>query len=348
MSPRRLVHLSAVGCALLLWAAVGAAAESTRPESVEPGASVPSGPPPPAGVRFGETLEGKRLRLGYSWERVRFEGLATRHGHVTADYVRDVLGYPSVPRSLDVTVHTFEVAFAPHPRVTLVAELPVLKKELERVDTQTPGPCNSVVCEFQADGVGDFRIAMIVPFIRKGFESSQIHIGFGAPTGAIRRQGGTDRRLPYLAQVGNGSWDFEWGWTYKGELERIAWGGQVLGYHPLNRNGLNYRRGSRFTGRLWLAIRLFAEFDLTLRTEWEKENEIDGFDRSLQPSLDPTEDADRYDRSTIRVAPGLSLPVPFFPGQRVGVEFAFPVYQDLDGPQLEEDWGVKAAWRWVY
>jgi hypothetical protein len=352
-----------VGCALLLVAPRVIAAtpeeedeqaEQAASEAVEeeaPGsARGPStdGPRPPVGVRLGEALEGRRLRVGYSWERIRYQGLATGTKDLTPDYVRDVLGYTSTLRSLEVTVHTIELAYAPHPRVTLVAELPLLKKEIERLDFATPGACNGVRCQHQADGVGDLRFAMIVPFIRKGSESSQVHVGFDAPTGAIRRQGGTERRLPYLAQVGNGTWDFEWGWTYKGELDWIAWGGQALGRHPIARNGLDYREGSRFTGRIWIALRLFAGIDLSLRGEWEKQNEIEGFDRSLRPSVDPAEDPELYDRSTLRLAPGLSLPIPLLAEQRVGVEVALPVYQELDGPQLEEDWGVKVAWRWVY
>ena len=38
----------------------------------------------------------------------------------------------------------------------------------------------------------------------------------------------------------------------------------------------------------------------------------------------------------------------FLAGQRLGVEIGIPVYQDLDGPQLERDWTFRAGWQWVY
>lgn len=320
----------------------------------EAGASEPTGarrasasPLPPVGVRLGNALEGNTLRIGYSWERLRSQGLMTNDDDRSPDFVRS-LGYTSTLRSLETTIHTVEVAYAPHPRVTLVAEVPFIQKEIERVDFATPGACNGVRCQHQSEGVGDVRFAMIVPFIRKGFESSQVHIGFDVPTGSIRRQGGTPIRLPYLAQIGNGTVDFEWGWTYHGALDRFSWGGQALGRHPLARNGLDYREGSHFTGRIWGAVRLFAGLDLSFRADWEKQNEIEGFDRGLRPTVDPSEDAELYERVAITLAPGVSFVVPSLAGQRVGIEVGVPVYQDVDGPQLERDWSIKTAWRWIY
>ena len=257
-------------------------------------------------------------------------------------------GYQSLLRSLETTIHTVEVAYAPHPRVTLVTEVPFVQKEIERVDSTAIGACAGVRCQHQTEGVGDVRFAMIVPFIKKDFESSQIHIGFDVPTGSIRRQGGTPLRLPYLAQIGNGTVDFEWGWTYRGAIDRFSWGGQALGRHPIARNGLDYREGSQFIGRIWGAVRLFAGIDVSFRADWEKQNEIEGFDRGLRPAVDPAEDAEKYERIAITLSPGLSFEVPGLSGQRVGAEVGIPVYQEVDGPQLERDWSIKTAWRWVY
>ena len=360
------VWVAFLALSLVLLATVAASAEDEAPGE-EPGetqadealgsapyaaraaaALVHRPPLAPVGVRFGEALDHGALRVGYSWERRRSQGFLAGTRDVTTDFVRGSLGYNSTPRSLEVTVHTVEIAYAPHPRVTLVAELPFVQAELQRVDAATPGACNGVRCEFQSEGLGDVRFSMIVPFIRKGVESSQIHVGLDAPTGAFRRQGGTSLRLPYAAQPGNGTWDLEWGWTYKGEIERFSWGGQAVGRHPVGRNGLDYREGSRFTGRLWGVVRLFSGVDLSLRTEWEKQNEIEGFDRSLRPTVDPLENPELYDRISITMSPGMSIEIPALGGQRIGVEVGIPVYQDVDGPQLERDWTITTAWRWVY
>lgn len=305
-------------------------------------------PPPPVGVRLGQSLEAGDMRIRYSWERTHSQGMRSGQRSFSPDRSRADYGYTSTPRSLDATVHRFQLAYAPHARVTLVAELPFVQKEFERGEPFATGICGSAArCQVQTEGVGDIGFAMIVPFIRKGHESSQVHLGIDVPTGSIRR-GDRGSRLPYDAQIGNGTVDLEWGWTYKGELERFAWGAQALGRHPVGRNGLKYREGSRFTGRIWAVADLIGGWSISLRGEWEKQNEIEGFDRALDPSLDPSNDPEKRDGQRIVVAPGMSLRIPALAGQRVGIEVGIPVFQDLDGPQLERSWSARMAWQWVY
>ena len=186
----------------LLGAAFGAVAEEFEEDGRDASSESHAGgfgpPPPPLGARFAESLEGSRFRVGYRFERIRYAGLRTGDDHLTPDQVR-AFGFPETPRALDSTVHTVSVAYAPHPRVTLVVELPYVQNEYERFDVTS-----MVRREHQAEGLGDVGFAVVVPFIRKGVESSQVHLGLDVPTGSIRR-GAEGRPLPYAAQPGNGS-----------------------------------------------------------------------------------------------------------------------------------------------
>jgi hypothetical protein len=35
-------------------------------------------------------------------------------------------------------------------------------------------------------------------------------------------------------------------------------------------------------------------------------------------------------------------------GQRLAVEFLMPIYQNLNGPQLEDDWKLVAGWQYAF
>jgi hypothetical protein len=299
-----------------------------------------SPPPPPVGVRHAEPLEGDRLRLAYRWERIKRQGLMDGGRDRTQNQVRQQ--FPQTPRRLDVTIHSFEAAWAPHPRVTLVAELPFIETELERIDPSDTGFKNST------DGIGDFAFTAVVPFIRKRREASHIHVGFHAPTGSIRRRDGQPERLPYDAQIGNGTWDLEWGWTYRGETDRFSWGGQMKGVHPVGRNDLSYREGSRFDGSIWGGARLICGLSTSLRFAWIKTNNTAGQDRSLDPDFDPSMSAKLRGGHRLELGPGLALDLPQLRNQRLAFEASFPVWQDVDGPQLERDWSLKAGWQWVF
>jgi hypothetical protein len=280
------------------------------------------------------------MRVAYSFERQRFQEILVGSEDRQQDEI--VAGfYEQAPTDLDVTIHAFQLSYAPHPRVTLVVDVPFIEKDLNRfgVDGRRHD---------ETDGVGDVQFSMIVPFIRKGRESSQLHIGVEAPTGSFRR-GGDMKRLPYDNQIGNGTWDLEWGWTYRGETDMFSWGAQMWGHHPVRKNGLRYREGSRFNASMWSAMKLFGGLSASFRLIAEKQNNIRGRDRSLDLTADgPSSNDKARGGFRIDVSPGVSLEVPRLNHQRLSVEFGVPIYQHLDGPQLSRDWSLKAGWQWAF
>ena len=304
-------------------------------------------PPPPLGIRFAEPLEDQRFRVSYSFERIERRGMLIGNDHVSPSFVLDPKNsfnqYDRTPDSLKVTVHTVQLAYAPHPRATLVVEVPFLLKELETRDQF------GVHTQEQTKGIGDVGFALVVPFIRKGKERSAVHIGFNIPTGSIRR-GGDDTRLPFDSQLGNGTFDFEWGWTYRGEMDWLSWGGQAVGWHPIRRNDLRYREGSRFELSAWGGVRLLGGSSASLRFGWQKQNNTRVPQGDfVPPSInDPSDNPKARGGIRLILSPGLSLELPQLGNQRIAVEVGIPVYQDLDGPQLKQDWSIKAGWQWGF
>ena len=307
--------------------------------------TVASIPGTPIGVRFGEPLEGIRFRVAYAYERIEKRGLRDSDRNISTS---DVFGnlappvYTRAPRALTVDVHTLQLAYAPHPRFTLVVEVPFLRK---RLDTSTVA---GVETRATTHGIGDVGLALVVPFIRKKHERSQIHIGLDVPTGSVRRRKGGARR-PYDSQLGSGTVDLEWGLTYRGQLRRWSWGGQFIGRHPIGMNDLDYREGSRFEASLWGGVGLFHGLRASLRMDWQKQNNtrVQGTDDILL-IVDPSDNAKIRGGTRVTISPGLSLEVPRLEHQRIAIEFGLPIYQNLDGPQLERDWSLKAGWQWGF
>ena len=288
------------------------------------------GPPTPIGLRYSEPLDGTMFRFEYDYERTERKGILL--GKRT---------YTSTPHSLDVTIHTLQLTYAPHPRVNLVVDIPIEKRELSTNES------SGMLSHAETTGLGDVEFVVVLPFIRKGRESSHVHLGVKTPTGSYRR-GGDETRLPYDLQPGNGTWDLEWGWTYRGELDWLAWGGQIWGIHPQGRNGLHYRDGSHFQVTGWSAIRLFAGLSASVRMEWEKINNIRGHDRSLDQQSDPSNNSKMRGGESLQISPGLSFDIPELPHQRIAVEATLPLWENLDGAQLKRDWGLQVGWRWGF
>ena len=77
---------------------------------------------------------------------------------------------------------------------------------------------------------------------------------------------------------------------------------------------------------------------------------IDGQDDDLNPAMVPTADPDRRGGKRIDALFGVALEGQsgWVKGHRLEVEVGLPIYQHLDGPQLETDWIVTAGWRFSF
>ena len=150
--------------------------------------------------------------------------------------------------------------------------------------------------------------------------------------------------------IGNGTFDFEWGWTYRGEIGWLSWGGQALGWHPIGRNDLQYREGSRFETSIWSAIRLPAGLSASLRLAWQKRNNTRTANNEFVGGEinDPSDNPMARGGTRLSVSPGLALELPQLGNQRIAIEIGIPVHQDLDGPQLGQNWTFKAGWQWGF
>ena len=86
---------------------------------------------------------------------------------------------------------------------------------------------------------------------------------------------------------------------------------------------------------------LSGQADSSLRLRYQAWGDIDGADPALNPAMVPTADPERSGGQRFDVLIGLNLmdqESQSNGGSRLGVEFGLPVWQKLDGPQLEVDW----------
>ena len=68
------------------------------------------------------------------------------------------------------------------------------------------------------------------------------------------------------------------------------------------------------------------------------------------PLMVPTADPDRRAGTRVDLHLGINYRRTAAPlqGHRLSLEFGRPVYQNLDGPQLETDWITTAGWQYMF
>jgi hypothetical protein len=143
-------------------------------------------------------------------------------------------------------------------------------------------------------------------------------------------------------QLGSGTFDILPGVAYTGVSDDWSWGGQLGAVLRLGENSDDYTLGNQYQGSLWGARKWTDWVSTSLRVSGDIVKNIDGADPRLNPAMAPTADPNLRAGRFIELGLGANFIVPSgsLAGLRFSVEGILPVYQDLDGPQIERDYAV--------
>lgn len=296
----------------------------------------------PIGVMADHRHEAGEVMLAYRYMAMQMEGSRDGTRRISNSAIVDPAQYDFMvtPTRMPMQMHMFGVMFAPSHRITLLAMVPYVVAEMDHI-TRSGG---SFVT--RASGVGDVSVGALFGLANVRRQAVHATLGVRMPTGSIEQRdvlptsGGNAVQLPYPMQLGSGTWDLEPGLTYLGQAGDRSWGGQLGGTVRLGENERGWARGSRFTATVWGAQRLTLNWSVSLRAAGVWVGDIEGMDPapSVDPAVVPTARTDLRSGGRIDLAPGVNFYLPRAKALRFAAELLVPVYQDLDGPQLETDW----------
>jgi hypothetical protein len=247
-------------------------------------------------------------------------------------------GYMVSPLSMDMNMHMLGVMYGYSENVTLMAMLPVQSISMDHMVNMS-----GEIFTADASGVGDLKITAL-------FQSAQNWVtsaGFNLPTGSIDERditpmSGTEQvQLPYPMQLGSGSYELTLGTTYLTMFGKNSWGNKADITIRLNDNDRDYKLGNSIELSSWYAFSVSEKNTLTFRLKLLGWNNIKGEDAELNSVAVPTADAKLRAGSRADVLLGYNYQLNI--ATLIGVEAGMPVYQNLDGPQLQTDLTLQAG-----
>lgn len=292
----------------------------------------------PAGVMDDHVHSAGHWMLSYKFMMMNMDGMRNgTHRVSTQSVLKD---YMMAPTKMDSQMHMFGIMYAPTNSINIMAMIPYVRKSMTHV-TQM-GERFTV----DTEGLGDISITTIFKVFDTHRQRIQLNAGLSFPTGSI------DEKAAYEMQLGSGTLDLIPGITYLGQYRSFSWGAQASGTIRIADNKNDYALGDRFDATAWGAWDWFNWISTSARMDWQSWGNIDGADPALDPGTMPSADPNLQGGNRLDLLFGLNFYVPEGPtlikGQRLAVEFGLPVYQDLDGPQLEADWVLWLGWRYVW
>lgn len=263
-----------------------------------------------------------------------------------------------VPESMTMNMHMLGVMYAPTDWLTLMAMGMFVQKEMDHITYQGPMG-NTVLGNFTTDpsGIGDTKISALFSVWSKSNHKLILNFGLSIPTGSITEEGEVlaptnmrpTLRLPYPMQLGSGTYDLLPGITYTSFQNNIAWGGQLSGILRLGENDEQYTFGNQLLLTTWGSYRIADFISASLRGTYTNIGQIDGIDPVIMAPVQ-TANPDFQGGQRIDVSLGVNLigQSGFIKNMRLAVEFDLPVYQDLNGPQMQMDYGLIAGWQYAF
>ncbi len=307
----------------------------------------------PIGIMGDHTHEAGEWMLSYRYGYMNMED-----NYVGSDRISDQTvispsggGFLVTPTKMSTEMHMTGVMFAPTDFVTLMLMAPYVVKEMDHLRR------DGVRFTTGSEDWGDLRLVTLWKVYDDNRQRVHLNLGVSFPTGSTTESDfvpGLGRtRLPYPMQTGSGTWDLVLGATYLGQSAgRISWGAQALGLVRTGTNDEGYTLGDRITGSVWGAYMLNDSLSLSSRFAIHSWGNIDGRDRGLATpaAAVPTADPNLRGGTRLDWAGGFNyyLRKGFLKGGRLAFEAGLPLWQDLDGPQLGNEWFLTAGLQYAF
>ncbi|MDG2048025.1 MAG: hypothetical protein P8J79_12505 [Halioglobus sp.] len=249
--------------------------------------------------------------------------------------------FPVVPGKITQTAYLISIGYAFDDRWRGHITVPYLEQSTDHISIVP----NYSTFKLDSSGVGDTMVSASYRLSDTNRGHWWLTVGLSIPTGSIDAEGDTprapgDQRLPYTMQLGSGTYDFPVEISYHNRGQHDI----SVALAALIRTGTNdndYRLGNSYslTSRYDFHFSEILQPYISLNIDYS--DSIHGADTSLMtappyPYPAPITNPDLFGGIKIGARAGISWQVSDH--YRLAIEVGKPIYQNLNGPQTEEDW----------
>jgi len=326
----------------------------------------------PIGVMGDHRHHEGELMLSYRYMRMQMEGNLIGQDSVSPNTIVTTVpnrffGMPMqpptlriVPTEMSMDMHMLGAMFGVTDTVTLMGMVPIIDKDMHLI-TYKGAMGTNFLGDFDThtDGMGDISLSALIGLYDQKTSQAEQHLnlmlGLSSPTGSITETGRVLTpmgqtpvvRLPYAMQLGSGTWDFLPGITYTNRSGNVSFGAQYRGWVRLeDKNEEGYRLGDLHQVTGWAQYEWAPWVSNSVRLAYQSQDSIHGIDPQIVGPVQ-TANPDFYGGDRLDLLFGVNLigQRGAICGHRLAAEFGVPVYQNLNGPQLETDWTLTVGWQ---
>ena len=275
--------------------------------------------------------------------------------------------YSVTPESMSMVMHMLGLMYAPTDKLTLMLMSNYTDIEMDhRIFSQgAANMINNGSTKFttETSGIGDVKLGGLYRFYLKENRKAHLGLSLSLPTGSIDEKdttpgmgGPANRQLPAPMQLGSGTYDLLPSLTYVQQFEDWSYGAQanaIIRLESENDNG--YRLGDVLGAATWAGYNLNEWISLNTGLNYTYTSKLKGSQddvgtmgpngKSVTTAYESNTGGERLDAIF-----GINLYVPTgsLKGQRIAIDLRLPLWQDLNGYQLETDYALTLGWQMAF
>jgi hypothetical protein len=259
-----------------------------------------------------------------------------------------------VPDSMDAQMHMFGVEYGLSDRLNILAMGSFVDKSMTMTSYSMPAPPAAWgSATSSVEGAGDLSVAALYRLYDDGVNHVHLNLGFSFPVGSTTEEATMlapkngmpmTMRAMYGMQLGTGTVDIMPGITYTGVKGLWSWGAAYRGRFALDDNAEGYHWGDSHLLTGWAGYTFCPGITATARVAGSIQGKIEGIDPMIAGPMQGTNPA-WYGGETVTMFGGVEIAGHHFglDNVKLAIEAGAPVYQDLNGPQLGQNWQLNAA-----
>jgi hypothetical protein len=289
----------------------------------------------PIGVMGDHLMREGEVMLTYRFMRMDMDGNRDGTNRVSTPLPDFMVS----PLSMTMDMHMLGGMYAQSDKLTLMAMVSFTSISMDHVRHM-----GSLDFTTDASGIGDIKLAATYGLFAKPGADLLFNFSVSLPTGSIDERDTIptmppqNAHLPYPMQLGSGTWDFTPGLTYVQTFSDWSWGTQGNYTLRTGDNDNGYTLGDKFSVTTWVAKQVANTTSVSFRLNALDWDNIDGEDEKLLPMPTvATKNTELRAGTRVDVLLGVNFVPPALKQLRLAAEVGMPIYQKLDGPQLETD-----------
>jgi hypothetical protein len=306
--------------------------------------------------------------VSYRYMQMDMDGMRSGTNRVSSS---DVFaeGYTVSPESMTMDMHMFGMMYAPTDKLTLMLMANYIEMEMDhRIFSQMAANMingGDTTFTTQTRGIGDLKLGGLYRFYLRENRKAHFGLSLSLPTGSIdeedvtpRPGGATKQQLPAPMQLGSGTYDLLPSLTYVQQFENWSWGAQGNAIIRLqSENDNDYRLGNIFGFTTWAGYNLTEWLGVNAGMNYTYTSKLDGDQKDVDPIVQmtgrrsvTTASQENYGGERLDAILGVNVYMPkgMLKGQRIAVDVRLPVWQDLNGYQLETDSVITVGWQMAF